>query len=279
MIHKMLITVLSFAMLATNVQAGMNDSFHGFLNRPHERQDSLKILIMHDKPGVVLEVKGRYQLFDPNTNTVLGNRFSGKRKYIQPLKDGIRWGEEFPGIYQLLVQPDDRRTTTVVDGIEYRGKMYIYDIGGTISIVNEIPFDEYVKSMISPYIQQKLPEEVIAALAITARTNANYLKQNSRNNFWNVESNQINYHGFALTNPSTLLDQAIRMTQNMIMTGSSGPFLAKWDIVEANAIPTKEPVTSNISLEQAVRFAHQGDHAAQILKKAFPEAQVNLYSE
>jgi stage II sporulation protein D len=267
-------------MLASHIEAGMNDTLYGFVNKPYaETADSLRILVLHDKPGVLLEVKGRYQVFDPNTNTILGNRYSGKRKFLQPLQDGIRWGEEFPGVFQLLIQPDDKNTTTIVDGIEYKGRLYVYDIGGTISIVNELPFDEYVRTVISSKLQQKLPEEALAALAITARTNANYLKQNTRHKFWNVDAKQIDYQGFALANPSSVLDQVIKATHNMVMSNSSAPFLAKWDIVDATAIPAKEPVISRITIDQATMFAHQGDHAAQILKKAFPDAQVGLISE
>lgn len=279
MIKRMLTAILSFALLSTAAQAGVWDSISNFLNKPlPESNDSLKILIAHDKPGVVLEVKGKYQLYDPNTNSHISTRFIGKRKYIQPLSEGLKWGEEFPGIYQLMILPDDKTTTTVVDGIEYKGRVYVYDIGGSISIVNEISFDEYVKTVLSAKMQQPLPEETIAALAIAARTNANFMRQNAKSQFWSVEAKQIGYQGFALSSPSSLIEQAVKATHHMILNLSSGPFLAQWDIVDSN-MPHAKVIDSKITLDQAAMLAHQGEHAAQILKKAFPNAQIDIIKD
>lgn len=279
MIKRMLTAILSFALLSTAAQAGVWDSISNFLNKPlPESNDSLKILIAHDKPGVVLEVKGKYQLYDPNTNSHISTRFIGKRKYIQPLSEGLKWGEEFPGVYQLMILPDDKTTTTVVDGIEYKGRVYVYDIGGSISIVNEISFDEYVKTVLSAKMQQPLPEETIAALAIAARTNANFMRQNAKSQFWSVEAKQIGYQGFALSSPSSLIEQAVKATHHMILSLSSGPFLAQWDIVDSN-MPHAKVIDSKITLDQAAMLAHQGEHAAQILKKAFPNAQIDIIKD
>lgn len=281
MIKKMLMALLGLIMLSHAAHAGVWDSIANFFSKSSlYANDSLKILIVHDTPGVILEVKGKYKIYDPKTNSNMGKGFVGKRKYIQPLSDGIKWGEEFPGVFQIMIMPDDKSTTAIVDGIEYKGRIYVYDIGGSISVVNEIPFDEYVKTVLSPNLQQPLPQEVLAALAITARTNAYYMKQNSHSDFWHVEAKQIGYQGYALSNPSALLDQAVKATHNMVMSISSTPFLARWNIVDAGDLLSHiKPVDSNISLDQAAMMAHQGDHAAQILKKAFPNAQVDLITE
>ena len=228
---------------------------------------------------MILEVKGKYKIYDPNTTSHMGKGYTGKRKYIQPLSDGLKWGEEFPGVFQIMVMPDDKSTTTIVDGIEYKGRIYVYDIGGSLSIVNEISFDEYVKTVLSSKLQQPLPEEALAALAITARTNAYFIKQNSRSDFWDIEAKQIGYQGYATSNPSSLIEQAVKATHDMVMSASTTPFMAQWDIVDAASLPNTKPIDSQISLDQAAMFAHQGEHAAQILKKAYPNAQVDLIEE
>lgn len=280
MIKRMLIVLFSFAMLSSTAHAGVWDSISAYFKRASgEPNDSLRILVVHDKPGVVLEVKGKYKIYDPNVKRHMGKGYMGKRKYIQPLSDGLKWGEEFPGVFQIVVMPEDKTTTMVVDGIEYKGNIYVYDIGGTISVVNEIPFDEYVKTILSSKLKQPLPEEALAALAITARTNAYFMKQNSRSDFWDVESKQIGYQGFAISNPSSLIEQAAKNTHNMVMSMASSPFMAQWDIVEATSMPNSKPVDSQITIDQAGMFAHQGEHAAQILKKAFPDAQIDLVAE
>lgn len=277
MIKRMLIILFSLSMIANSLQGGVWDSISNFFKRSSSsNNDILKILIVHNKPGVVLEVKGKYKIYDPKTNSHLGKGYTGgKRRYIQPLSDGIKWGEEFPGVFQVTVMPDDKSTTFIVDGIEYKGRICVYDIGGSISIVNEITFDEYVKTVLSSKLQQPLPPEALAALVIAARTNAYYMMQNSRSNYWNVEAKQIAYQGYALSNPNNVLDQAVKATHDMVMLVASNPFLAQWGIVEAGRLSNASPIDSKISLDQASMFAHQGENAAQILKKAFPNAQLD----
>lgn len=280
MIKRMLTALVCLTALSNSGEAGIWDSVSTFFTKGEvKNNDSLKILIVHNKPGVILEVKGKYKIYDPNTNGNLGKGYTGKRKYIQPLSDGLKWGEEFPGIFQIMVMPDDKATTTIVDGIEYKGRIYVYDIGGRLSVVNEITFDEYAKTVLSSRLQQPLPEEALAALAITARTNANYIKHHSTSNFWDVESKQIGYQGYATSNPSSLIEQAVKATHDMVMSDAATPFMAQWDIVDAAKLPNSNPIGSKIDLDQAAMLAHQGEHAAQILKKAYPNAQVDLIEE
>lgn len=279
MIKRLLIAFFSFAVLTHSLQAGVWDSIAAFFKEPGEPNDNLRILVVHDKPGVLLEVKGKYKIYDPNTKRHMGKGYLGKRRYIQPLTDGLRWGEEFPGVFQIVVMPEDKNTTTIVDGIEYKGNIYVYDIGGSLSIVNEIPFDEYVKTTLSSKLKQPLPEEALAALAISTRTNAYYMKQNARNNFWDVDAKQIDYQGFALSNPSSLIEQVAKGTHNMVMSMAANPFITKWGDNEVLKLASAQPVDAKISIDQAAMFAHQGEHAAQILKKAFPNAQIDLIAD
>lgn len=277
MIKKMFIAFLGFILLSSAAHAGIADSLSTFFNKPlPAAKDTLKILITHNKPGAMLEVKGKYKIYDPHTNKHISTRFIGKKKYIQPLSEGLKWQEEFPGLYQLMILPDDKATTIIVDGIEYKGRIYIYDIGGTISIVNEIPFDEYVKTTLAARLQAPLPGEALAAVAIAARTNAYYLKQKAPSDYWDVEAKQIGYQGYALSPPSKLIEQAVKATHHMVMTFSSSPLMAKWDSIEAIDGGHAQVIHSKISLDQAAMLAHQGEHAAQILKKAFPGAQIDL---
>ncbi|MCB1119781.1 MAG: hypothetical protein KDK65_07465, partial [Chlamydiia bacterium] len=94
------------------------------------KEPMIKVLIAHDVSGVVLEAKGRYQIYDPHTKEFVVKRAQGKRKLIQPLKEGLKWGEAFPDLYQLVFVPDSEKTTFLVDGVEYQGNVYVYDIGG-----------------------------------------------------------------------------------------------------------------------------------------------------
>lgn len=242
---------------------------------------SIRVLLAHDKPGAVLEVKGKYSIYDPLTNSHISTRFIGKRKYLQALRDGLQWGEAFPGVYQILIMPESEDTTTLVDGIEYKGAIYVYDVAGMISIVNAVDIEDYINTQLTAQSRDALPDEALAALAITARTNAYYLSTNPKSQYWAVDATQVGYQGHAITSRNSPVEKAINSTRYMIMSQSSSnedmamPFPAIW----ANGSKPANPQTvveSKIPFNDAVAMAKKGDHAAQILGKAFPDTTIML---
>lgn len=221
----------------------------------------IKVLIANEKPGVVFEVKGKYKIYDPNNGSHISTRFIGKRKYMQALNDGLEWGEQFPGVYQLLFVADSQTTTMIIDGIEYKGSVYIYDVGGTVSVVNEIDIEDYISSVLTTQVHDSLSAEAMAAVVIAARTKALYEVKNPASPFFSIDGSKIGYQGFALANPHSPLEQAIAATRYMVMSKEKGatiPFPASWGASAA------------ISLNDAEQMASRGEHAAQILGKAFP---------
>lgn len=232
-------------------------------------QRTMKVLVAHSVPGVVLEVKGKYKIFDPNKNSYISTRFIGKRNYMEVQPEGLKWGEEFPGVYQIRIVPDDKKTTTVVDGIEYTGNLSVYDIGGKISIVNEVPLEEYVKSVASYNYHQKLPQELANAVAIAIRSDAWVQHQNAHQKYWDVQGDKVGYKGSAASD--NRFAKAVKDTRNMILTKQGKPFSIDWAFSKN---PQSE--TSEISLAEAEQLANNGDHAVQILQKAYPQSALFL---
>lgn len=282
MLVRLLLCLSAFVSLAIPAQADMWDSVKGFFSKKEAKEaPSIKVLVVHDQPGVILEVKGKYKIFDPNTSNYISSRFIGKRKFIQAVHDGIKWGEEFPGIYQLMIQPDEKGTTTIADGIEYHGPVFVYDIGGAISIVNKVKIEDYLSSILSQrYRNQQFQEEALAAIAIAARTAAYYRAQNPKSQYWDVDGKQTDYQGYAAIQGATPMEKAIRSTRFMVMSLSGSdqeqitPFLAEWNSQTEKA--NHHAVFSQISLAEANEMAKKGVHAAQILEKAFPGVRIEL---
>lgn len=256
----------------------------GFIEREFIKKNSsplppsIKVLIVHDQPGVILEVKGKYKIYDPYSDKHLSTRFTGKRKYIQAITDGLKWGEEFPDLHQLRITPDNPEVTTLVNGIEYKGNIYVYDIGGTISIVNEPDIEDYLYSTLSIQKPDVNSPEALAAKAIVARTNAYYLVANPKTKFWAVDGQQVGYKGYAVIDLKNPFNSAIDATRYIILSrnGSDAdeatPFPAFW-ISEANSAGGEKTI-SRISLSSVETMAQRGDHAAQILAKAFPNSSL-----
>lgn len=284
MIVKLLMCLMAFMPFTGNLEASIWDIFFSTEVPPEPK--TIKVLIVHDKPGVVLEVKGKYALYDPNKARQnkykhISTRFLGKRKFIQAVSDGIRWGEEFPGVFQLLIVPEEESTKTVVDGVSYKGSLYVYNIAetGTISIVNEVLLDDYINSVLSNQYKDKISEEAAAAIAITARTNALYYAENPRSPFWSVDATETGYVGDAIIRNTNPIVQAVESTKQMVMKQSKNnngnfSFPASFALLPGQS--KAEAKLALISTAEVENLAQKGDHAAEILKKAFPETSIQL---
>lgn len=267
MMIRALLLLLAVLPMMGHAQVNLLEKLN--LVKPRPQPQTIKVLVVHDKPGAVLEVKGKYKLFDPNTGEFMSTRFLGKRKYVQGLVDGLRWGEEFPGIYQILIVPDSMASTTVVDGIEYRGSMYVYDIGGGIGIVNEIDIEDYISSLLAQTALNDLSPETLNAVAIAERSLALYQSYNPKTTYWAVDAGDVGYQGAAVVHPANPIEKAIDITHGMVLSRSDSP------------IGTITPVMADwsqakITLAQAEELAKKGEHAAQILTKAFPGTSIQM---
>lgn len=283
MMKRLLIVLMILLPMVAPVDAGVWDTISGFFSKSKKNPPpTIKALVVHDKVGVILEVKGKYKIIDPHTGQHIGTRFDGKRKFIQSLKGGLRWGEEFPGIHQLLIVPDEKLTTTIVDGIEYPGLIYVYDVGGLISVVNQVPIEQMLGMSMVQYQRQQLPEELANALVMAARTSAYYYAENPKTDYWSVEAERLGYQGTG-AQVAGAIDKGIQATRYMVMSTSTPnddtvrAFPATWR-GEPN---TNGTVVSQITLAQAGELADKGEDAAQILAKAYPGIHIELmqYSE
>jgi stage II sporulation protein D len=274
------------AMLAMQLpaHAGIVDLLRSaFIKQESIDPPSIRVLLAHDQPGVILEVKGKYKIIDPRTNATIGSSFQGKRRMLQAIPSGIRWGEEFPGVYQIAIVGDSNDTTIIVDSVEYRGVIYAYNVGGSISIVNKVNVEEYLSSVLPHAYQDPLPHELLSAAAIVSRTQAYYLAHNSRTPFWDVDAEHEGYRGQAVANRYKAIDSAIQDTQYMVLNRSGKgdwsptPFSVAWKPQpQSGAKVFKDKTYSVISFDEALALAKKGENAPDILRVAFPDTTIKL---
>lgn len=270
MFRKFMMGLMAVMPFVTSIDAGVLDSWAKPTPTP---PPMIGVLLLHDVPGAVLEVKGKYRIYDPKGYQFISTRFIGKRKYMQVVSDGLKWGEEFPGIHQLMIVPDTQEVTTNVDGIEYRGSVYVYDVEGSIGIVNEVDIEDYLQSTLTPAIQENLPREALAAIAIAARTEAYYQAQNPKSKYWSVDGAQVGYKSYSLANPNSPIGQAIVNTRYLTMTQSKEGQPPSFFPAQ---LGIDQPGNAKISLKEAVEMAEKGSHAGQILARAFPGTSIIL---
>lgn len=192
----------------------------------------IQILLEKDSSGALLEVKGPYYLFNPHDGSRISSGLLGKRFMIHELENGLKWGEEFPGIHQIYIKPRSNETSIFVNGIQYSGGIAIFGVAGTVNIVNEIDIEDYVKSVLTTQFTSPLEAEVMSALAIIARTDAYYHATRASDSFWHVTANDTRFQGSALVVNNSCIDRAVDSTRHLILVhpenGKNLPFAALW---------------------------------------------------
>lgn len=221
-------------------------------------------------------------MYDPLTNQHVITRNVGKRKFIQPTAEGLRWGEEFPSFHQLKFVPESPQGTIIVDSLEYKGVVYVYNIHDKIFVVNELDVEDYITSILTPEFKEPCSQEALAAVVIAARTNALYQAQSPKSKFWAVDGRQVGYLGYAVTTQQKKIDEVVKFTRNMVMSRTAAyegvvtPFPAILSQALAGQKGKESVVLSKISLNEVEKLAEGGEHAAQILAKAFPDTSIQL---
>ncbi|CCB91409.1 putative uncharacterized protein [Waddlia chondrophila 2032/99] len=278
MILRAWLLVIALLPFAASVEAGFLSNMRNIFVKHQHPVPAIDVLVVNDKPSAMIEVSGKYQLYNPHTKSLISKRYIGKKKLMQTDSSGLKWGEGFPGIFQLTIIPEDPSVGVSIDGVAYKGNVTVYDIGGSISIVNRVPIEEFLKSTLPRMYSEPMPEEAMAAIAIVARTNTYYFSCNPKSKFWSIDAAQVGYEGVESQNPSSPMDQAVSSTRHMILSqtgayeGKITPFPAQWK--EGHGAHSGS--SSRIMLYEAEDIARTGGHAAQILSKAFPGSHIEL---
>lgn len=189
---------------------------------------TIRVKLAQNAQKLLLEAKGRYHIYDPDTEMLISSGIQTKRAWIVSDENGLKWKEVFPGIYQIRVVPADQDSSILINGIEYRGCVEIYDLKGKLLVVNEVDIERYLKSTMTAQFPNEMDDEVMDAVAIIARTNAYFLASRKAINEWDVEAKQVGYVGDALALQNRHVDRAIDHTQHMILTYEGTAFAATW---------------------------------------------------
>ncbi len=220
-------------MLATTapaLQAGLWNKVQGLFSQEEAEKETVKVLIAEEKEGVMLQITGGYNIYDPYDERRLATRFTGKTAFIQSIQLGIKWGELFPKTYQVKFVPDHDKSTILVDGVQYEGTVTVYAVGGKLNIVNELPVESYLSSRLAGQFPEPMEREALNAVTIVARTDAYYHSKHGKNKFWDVRALDVGYEGYTYSGNTPHIAEAIDATRGMMMAAPGGdtPFAAEW---------------------------------------------------
>jgi stage II sporulation protein D len=240
-------------------------------------QATIKVKIATDIPGTTVDIAGKYNIYDPKTKKRLATRFNAKGGFAEAINEGIRWGETFPGVFQIAFVPDEPTTQIWVNGVPYFGSVFLYNVQGKLSIVNEVPIENYVDAIMTSQFNRMMPVEALAALAISLRTDAYNEVMTASSRFWHVDANKVGYKG-ASSSSNREVKVALQSTRHLILS-TTRAFTGQVTPCVTNALEKQqnpEKISTPWSLEQAEKLASQGKEAERILATFFPNTSIEM---
>lgn len=227
------------------------------------QQPMMRVLVLTQKPSLQVEVKGSHNVYDPYNGKKLDAAFLTSSYTMTPTSDGIEWGQEFPGVFQLLIVPDMKDGLVLVDGIQYAGAVAFYQVENRLSVVNWVSLEDFTSSLLSTTMLPKEREhkEALAAFAIALRSLSYEQLMHSTHQFWDVRGDECGYRGRAIVRLDIPFQEAMRSTKNIILEPKEGESLSSQSIAQ---------LLQAMSYTQAVDLAEGGKAARAILEKFIP---------
>lgn len=189
---------------------------------------TIKVLLSDDLDGSLVEVRGAYRVYDAKSSKKLSSGMKGKRYFVFPLKNGIKWGEEYPGVHQIRIIPQKANTTILVDGTQYRGAIEIYSIDDKLHIINEVDVETFLKCSLANRLPSTISSAVRDAVAIVARTDAYYRALSNYDSYWHVSAKESGYRSYSDAYSDFETTRSIENTRFLIMTYDAQPFATTW---------------------------------------------------
>lgn len=188
-----------------------------------------KVLLEENLDGVLIDVQGAYKVYNPQNNKVISSGSKGKRYYLQTTETGLKWGEGYPGIYQIRIVPTSSESSILINGIQYKGSIEAYNINSRIQVVNILSVEDLLISFLSDsFSAEKYENATFDALAIVARTNFYHAIAKNANQFWDLLASEINYQGYGAHGVNPAIERAVIATKNLILTFNDQPFATTW---------------------------------------------------
>lgn len=189
----------------------------------------IKVLMKENVDGALVDVDGGYKITNPQNNKVLNSSSKSKRYYLQTNAIGLKWGESFPSVHQMKIIPSHQDTMILVDGIQYKGALEVYDVNSKIQLVNEIDVEDLLKSVLSSQLgDSDYPAASLEALTIAARTHFYYCASRAGNPYWDIHASEIGYSGYGFIKINPAIERAVIATRNLILTFKDKPFATSW---------------------------------------------------
>lgn len=186
----------------------------------------VRVAILRDISHFTLTIDGRYEVIDQNTGERLATEVR-LRPALVALKGGaIQVGTAFFERQRITIEPRSDSLMTV-NKKNYRGSLTIINNSGkSITVINSIELEQYIRGVLYHEISDKWPLEAIKAQAVATRTYAVYSMQQYAGREYDMTSDIYSqvYGGRSAERYRTNL--AVRRTRGEVLTFNGKVFPA-----------------------------------------------------
>lgn len=113
-----------------------------------------------------------------------------------------------------------------VNGREYAGAVEIVRSGDTLTVINELPLEEYLAGAVKAEAGDKMPLEMLKAQAVVARTYAAYHRRLNGEKAYHIVASTLNQQYAGFVPPDSVVWAAVRETSGQVLLWNGDLFPA-----------------------------------------------------
>ena len=149
-------------------------------------EQRIRVKIFHDAPVFIVVIKGDYTVREYNSDRILNYGKKLKAK-VGGYKGGIILAGRYLAANNIFIKPNNSEETIEINGRRFKGGLQVIKRDGvTLSIVNHLRLEDYVKGISVREISHYWPMETLKAEVVVFRTFALYRAEQFKNKEWDV---------------------------------------------------------------------------------------------
>lgn len=175
----------------------------------------IRVLVLQSEDPVVFSSKGSLALYQDNGSQEI--IVSPETDTIFSARDSLLIVDKIPSC-QLVRLKADSGQNIKVNGLSYRGDVWVRAVDGQVFVVNSLDLEEYLYGVIPREISPSWPEQALKTQAVAARTYALYhmiMRKHEIYDVFSTTSSQV-YGGKVSEHPSAI--KAVDQTKGEVLT-------------------------------------------------------------
>jgi stage II sporulation protein D len=164
-----------------------------------------------------------------------------------------------------------------VNGREYPGALEIVRSGDTLTVINELPLEEYLAGAVKAEAGDKMPLEMLKAQAVVARTYAAYHRRLNAEKAFHIVASTLNQQYLGRVTPDSVVWAAVRETAGQVLLWNGDLFPAFYHTDSGGH--TEDPrvvfATSNMPALRPVRVEFPSDSPHQRWRLELPLTELS----